>query len=283
MNKNSNILLIIKRLYPSFHRVEKKIAKFILKNSEKIPYMSIGQISKDLNVAESSIVRFSKTIGLDGFKQLKINLTKSLKDPEELIYEDIKKNDSQHEIINKVFLNSIKTLKESLQTIDENQFSMAVEAILMAKRIEFYGVGSSSILAQDAYYRFMRIGIPVFAVVDPHVSRISASTMDGTCLAIGISYTGRTRDTIETLEIAKNEGAKTMCITCFPRSKITKVSDIQIVTPTSEIKILREAISSRIVQIAIIDSLYTAVALKKIDTVVNRIENLSEILNTTRL
>ncbi len=283
MDNNRNILLIIKNMYSSLHRVEKKIAGFILENPETIIYMPIAQMAKELEVAESSIVRFCKTIGFDGFKQLKINLIRNLENPEKLIYEDINRSDSHHDIIKKVFSSSIRTLEESLQTIDKNQFSMAVEAILGAKRIEFYGVGTSSTLVQDAYYRFMRIGLPVYAVVDPHISRVSASTMDDKCLAIGISYKGRTRDTIETLEIAKSKGAKTMCITCFPLSPITKISDIQIIMPTSEAKIMREAISSRISQIAIIDSLYTAVALEKFDTVVDHIENLSDILNSVRL
>lgn len=283
MDDNRNTLLIIKSLYSSFHRVEKKIAKFILENSEKMIYMSISQMAEDLNVAESSIVGFSKKLGFDGFKQLKFNLVKYLKNPEKLIYNDISKNDSKHEIVDKVFLSSISALKECLEIIDKDEFSRAVEAIQIAKRIEFYGVGSSSILAQDAYYRFMRIGLPVFFAVDPHIARVSASTLDKDCLAIAISYTGRTKDTVEILEIAKSKGANTMCITCFPQSPITKISNIKIVTPTSEIKIMREAISSRIVQIAVIDSLYTAIGLEKLDIVVNHIENLSEILSDVRL
>lgn len=283
MDNNRNVLLIIKSLYPSLHRVEKKIAGLILKNPETVIYMPIAQMAKELGVAESSIVRFCKTMGFDGFKQLKINLVKNLENPGKIIYEDINRNDSHHEIINKVFSSSMKTLEESLQIIDEKQFSIAVEAILKAKRIEFYGLGTSSTLAQDAYYRFMRIGLPVYAAVDPHISRVSASTMDSTCLAIGISYKGSTKDIVETLEIAKSKGAKTMCITCFFQSPITKVSDIQIIMPTSEAKIMREAISSRIAQIAIIDSLYTAVALEKFDTVVDHIEDLSDILGSVRL
>ena len=210
-------------------------------------------------------------------------MAKNLEYPERLIYEDINKGDSHYKVMQKVFSNSIRTLEQSIQTIDKRQFDLAVEEILNAKRIEFYGVGSSSMLAQDAYYRFMRIGLPVYAAVDPHISRVSAATMNDSCLAIGISYKGRTKDTVETLEIAKSKGAKTMCITCFPSSPITKVSDIKIVMPTSEAKIMREAISSRIAQIAVIDSLYAAVALKKIDTVVDYIENLSDILSSVRL
>jgi len=283
MDNNRNIILIIKSLYPSLHRVEKKIAEFIIENPEKIIYMPIAQVAKELKVAESSVVNFCKTIGFDGFKQLKINLVKSLDNPEDLIYEDINKDDSQQDVIKKVFSSSIRTLEESLQTIDMKQFSMAVDAILKAKRIEFYGVGSSSTLAQDAYYRFMRIGLPVYAAVDPHISRVSASNLDKDCLAIGISYKGRTIDTIETLKIAKRKGAKTMCITCFPLSPITKTSDIKLIIPTSEAKIMREAISSRIAQIALIDSLYAVVALKRFDTVASHIEELSDILSSVRI
>lgn len=283
MDEQQNCLLAIKGLYPSFHRVEKKIADFILEKPERMIYLSIAQLADELDIAESSIVRFCKIIGIGGFKQLKINLAKSLDNPEKLIYEDIGKNDDSYEIIQKVFTSSIETLKESLETIDKNQFEMAVEAILQAKRIEFYGVGTSSTLAQDAYFRFMRIGLPVYAAVDPHISRMSAATLDNTCLAIGISYKGRTRDTVETLEIARNKGAKTMCLTCFPSSPIAKISDIKLILSTREAQIMREAISSRIAQIALIDSLYTAVALRKFDTVVEHIEDISDILGSVRL
>lgn len=283
MDKDGNVLIYIKSMYSSFHRVERKIADFILHNPETIVYMPISQMAKELEIAESSIVRFSKTIGFKGWKQFKINLAKNLENPEKLIYEDIEKGDSHQQVLQKVFSNSVKTLEQSMETIDKKQFSLAVEAILQARKIELYGVGTSSVLAQDAYYRFMRIGLPVYSVIDPHIMRVSAATMDSNCLAIGISYKGRTRDTIEALEIAKNNGVKTMCITCFPVSPITKISDIKIIMPTSEAKIMREAISSRIAQIAVIDSLYTAVALEKSDTVVGYIENLSDILSSVRL
>jgi RpiR family carbohydrate utilization transcriptional regulator len=283
LNEQRDIILVIKSLYPSLHRVEKRIADSILVNPERIIYLSITQLANELDIAESSIVKFCKTLGAEGFKQLKINLAKSMENPEKLIYEDIERKDTPSEILNKVFSGSIQTLRESLETIDKKQFELAVEAILKAKRTEFYGVGTSATLAMDAYYRFMRIGLPVYAATDPHISRMSAATMFSGCTAIGISYKGRTRDTVETLKIAKSKGATTICITCFQASPIAKVSDIKIIVSTREAKIMREAISSRIAQIALIDSLYTAVAIRKFDTVVERIEEISDILDTVRI
>lgn len=276
-------IISIRSLYPSFHKVEKKIANFVLSNRESIVYLPIHNMAKELNVAESSIVRFCKIIGFDGFKQLKINLAKNLESPERIIYEDISDGDSREDIVRKVFFASTKTLEESLGMLDMNEFYEAVESILKAKRIEFYGVGTSLVIAQDAYYRFMRIGLPVYAPIDPHMSRASAATMDSDSLAIGISYMGKSKDTVDTLRIAKERGAKTVCITCFPSGAITKISDIKLILSTRESKMMREAISSRIAQIALIDSLYVAVALENPDAVIEKIENLSDILDSLRV
>lgn len=283
MEDNRNSFVLMRNLYPTFHKVEKKIADLFLEQSEKVVYMSIKQIAEELNIAESSIVRFCKTLGIEGFKQLKINLAKNMEHPENLIYKEIKKTDSRQTLTQKVFLSSIEALKEGIDTLDIDQFDMAVDAIINAKRIEFFGVGTSAALVQDAYTRFMRIGFPAYATTDPHFARMSAATMDKDSLAIGISYKGRSRDTIEALKTARGKGAVIMCITCFPRSPITSISDICIAITTSESKILREAISSRIALIALIDSLYTCVAVEKFDSVIEYIENISDILNDVQI
>jgi DNA-binding MurR/RpiR family transcriptional regulator len=153
---------------------------------------------------------------------------------------------------------------------------------MAARHIEFYGVGSSAPIAMDAYYRFMRIGFKAYAATDPHVSRISASMLDSGCVAVGISHTGRTKDTVRDLEIAREKGAKIICITSYQDSPIARLADVKLITSTSETKFMKEAISSRIAQIVLLDSLYTCLALRKYESVIDNIENMNEILNEMR-
>ena len=122
----------------------------------------------------------------------------------------------------------------------------------------------------------MQLLIPMFF-------RISASMLNEDSVAMGISYTGRSKDTVEALRIARSKGAKTICLTSFFKSKITEYSDIELVVPTQETKLIQEAISSRIALIAILDSIYTCVAARRFDITVDHIENMNEILSSLRL
>ena len=282
MDGKTNCIVTIKSQYPDMYEVEKKIADFVLNKPEVAVNMTVAQLAREASVADSSIIRFCQRLGFDGFTQLKINMAKNLKKPEEIILEDISKDDDSFTITSKVFASSVKAMTETIDMLDEKELDKAVEMLLNAKRIEFYGVGTSANLAADAYYRFMRIGMPAYVATDPHVMRMSASMLDEDCLAFGISHTGRTRDTVRALEIAKSRKAKTICITSYMKSPITSVSDIKLITSTPETRIMKEAVTSRIAHIALLDSLYTCVALRKYDAVVENLENMTEILNEMR-
>ncbi|NJD02466.1 MAG: MurR/RpiR family transcriptional regulator [Ruminiclostridium sp.] len=282
MSEGKDCLIEIRSLYPSFYDVERKIADFITKQQEVIVHMTVAQISKEIGVADSSIVRFCQKLGFNGFTQLKINVAKNLKQPDELLLEDIDQNDSAYEVTAKVFSSSIQALTDTIKMLDRDELDKAVEALLSAGRIEFYGVGTSATIAMDMYYRFMRIGMPAYVAVDPHISKVSASMLDDRCVAVGISHTGRTKDTIRTLQIAKSKGAKIICITSYSGSPIFELSDIKLVTSTVETRFMKEAVLSRIAQIALLDSLYTCIALRKYEFVSEKINDMTELLNEMR-
>lgn len=278
-----NALLIVKSLYPSLHKVEKRIADCILNGPESFVNMTIAQIAGKTGAAHSSIVRFCQIIGFEGFKQLKINIAKNLRRPEEAILPDVEKGDKPDTVLAKVYTLAIRTLEETLDTIDRKEFALAVKLLSQAERIEFYGVGTSASLAMDAYYRFMRIGLPAYAAVDPHISRISAGMLGKRSVAVGISHTGRTKDTFQALKRAKEAGAKIICITSYMKSPITDISDVKLIIVSPETKVLREAVSSRIAHVVLLDGLYTAVALANYERSVRNIEKMTEVLRETRM
>lgn len=272
----------IKSLYPTLSQVEKRIADFILDRPEDIIHMTVAQVSQDIGVADSSIVRFCQKVGFDGFTQLKINIAKNLKKYEEPIPTGIELGDDPRTITTKIFASSSEALKDTLEILDVDEFNKALEAIVNAKRIEFYGVGTSAFIAEDAYYRFMRIGYPAFVATDPHIASVSASMLDSEGVAVGISHSGRTIDTIDSLKMARGKKAKTICITSFIESPITKVSDICLFTSSGETRFMKEAIASRIAQIALLDSLYTCAVLRQYERAVTKIQEVSNILEQKR-
>ena len=280
--EQGNAIATIRSLYPSLFDVEKKIADYLISNPETVVNMTVAMLAKETGAAESSIVRFCQRVGFDGYTRLKINIARNLKAAEGFLPEDIQHTDPPKTVTAKVFASSIKALGETLDMLDGEQLERAVEALLRAKRFEFYGVGTSANLALDAYYRFMRIGLPASAAVDPHIMRISAAMLDKDCTAVGISHTGRTKDTVRALEIARDRGAETICITSYAKSAITQVAAIQLITATPETRVMKEAVSSRIAHIALLDSLYACAVLRKYDLALENLENMTEMLNETR-
>ena len=280
---NVNAIGIISSLYPTLNKVEKRIADFIISDPENLVHLTISDIAAKIEVARSSIVRFCKILGFAGFKELKINIATNLRKTIDNILLDIQRTDDPSTVLSKVYRSAITTLEETLNTIDRREFAKAVKLLCLAKRIEFYGIGTSAVLAMDAYYRFMRAGLPAYAAVDPHIQRVSASMANKDWVIVGISHTGRTRDTFDALKIAKEHGAKTICITNFMKSPIASISDVGLVTVSPETMFMKEAVTSRIAHVALLDSLYTAVALANFKKSSTRLANMARILNDTRL
>lgn len=283
MPSYQNPYLILNNLYPNMYNVEKKIADFILENKSKVSSMTVAQVARELKIAESSIVRFSKTLGYSGFTELKLNLVRHSDNSSTTIYEDIDLNDDVVTVTKKVFNGNISVLQDSLNMIDFNKIKDAINAIDKAKKIIFYGVGSSSTIANDFYYRFMRIDLPAQAITDPHIGYVAASLMDENCVAIAISHTGRTKEIVDNIKMAKNKKATTISITSSLKSPLTEYSDIVLCISSKEIQSSNEAIASRIAHITLLDSIYAGLALKRKEQVLPLIKNMNDILHKSRI
>lgn len=152
-----------------------------------------------------------------------------------------------------------------------SELEKAVDAIINARKIQFYGVGASGYTALDAKYKFMRLGLNVDANLDAHIQAISAVSLTDKDVAVGISFSGSTKDTVETCRLAKEAGAKVIAITNYARSPITSVADIVLLTSAKETPLRSGALTSKIAQLHILDLLYTAVAVKLKDRAVQEL------------
>lgn len=259
----NSIILLLKNKYDSLSEGEKKIANYIFEHSEEIPEISIAQFAKEASVAASGIVRLCKHFGLSGFSELKRNLLKcSILEKEVFLLPDLKSTDDTSQVFNKVFSSSIKTLEDTIEMLDMEQMKQAIELFYNANSIHFFGVGTSSTIAQDAYYRLMRIGFPAYFETDSHIMQIAVSNLTDRDLAVGISHCGSTIDTVQTLKIAKERGASTIAITSKKDSSICQYADITIVAYSDEIRYPIEAVSARIAHITILDAICVALSLK---------------------
>ncbi|WP_160723877.1 MurR/RpiR family transcriptional regulator [Bacillus sp. USDA818B3_A] len=278
-----NCLGKIRSYYARLSEKERKVADYILKNPEKIIHNTINEVAEDLQVADATVFRFCKRIGFKGYQAMKIALASEIIEPIQQIHEEISVNDNEKTVADKIFHSNIRTLENTLQILDGASIEKAVGLLMKANRVEFYGTGGSSVVAMDAFHKFVRTGIKAFAFIDSHFQLMSASQLGENDVAIVISHSGTNKDTINILKTAKKNGAKTIGITSYPKSPICQHSDVALYTSSEETEYRSEALSSRIAQLSIIDALYVNIMVLNNEKAKRSLGKVREAIAQTRI
>ncbi|KYH33107.1 MurR/RpiR family transcriptional regulator [Neomoorella mulderi] len=275
-------LLRLRSIYPSLTAAEQRAATYILENPGEIIHLSITELAEQAQTAEATIFRLCKRLGYRGFQAFKIALASEMVDPVQNIHEDVQPSDDMLIIAHKVFQSNVQCLQETLKIQEKESLEQAVEMLLNARRVEFYGSGGSGAIAMDAYHKFMRTGIWCQAHTDAHLQVMAASLLGPGDVAVGISHTGANKDVYEALKIAREAGARTIGITNFMKSPLTRVTDICLFTSARETRFRSEAMSSRISQLAIIDSLVVGVSLRRQDEALSGLQKIRRAIANKR-
>lgn len=252
-----SIRLQIKTLYKDLSLKEQAIADYILENPSKVSHSSISDLSNELGIADSTFFQFTKKLGYNGFKDFKMAMLMQENDFSAIsIHENIQKSDNELTMAQKVFDSNMTTLTDTKNLLKEEDLKLAAAMINQSKRLFFFGVGGSEIVATDAYHKFLRSPITVFHSSDYHIQLMEASLLTPDDCGIFISHTGKSRETIELAQVAKNNGAKIIVITSHAASPLAKLGDVIFISISEETEFRSEALASRIAQLSIMDSLY---------------------------
>jgi DNA-binding MurR/RpiR family transcriptional regulator len=252
------LLVYLKGILPSLNGTDRLIADCVLADPEKVITSSIAQLKENCGASVGAIVAFCRRMGLDGFADFKIALARDLAQSG-LPAGQAQANGS---LLEKVFQVHARSLTETLQANPVAQFERIALAIDKARRIELFSIGLSYPVAYTAYCKFLLLGLPASAHFDSHLQLIAATQLAKGDIAIGISLSGTTRETVECLEIAKAQGATTIGLTNAMKSPITTHSDFCLYATPSEIKYFQAPLASRVTQLALIDALFFSLALK---------------------
>jgi DNA-binding MurR/RpiR family transcriptional regulator len=200
----------------------------------------------------------------------------------QFIHEDLQPTDAVGTVVEKIFRSNIQALTETLKVLDVNAMQRAVDLILAAERVELYGIGSAAPVAVDAHYRMLRIGIPCAVVVDSHVQAVSASLTGPQVTTITISHSGSTQETLAATRLAKEAGARTIVITNYGKSPIQAYADLVLATAARETQFRTEAMTSRIAELCIVDTLNACLALATYERSLETIARTFDVLSTKR-
>lgn len=260
-------MLRIQEMMSNLTNKEQQIASYILDYPGDVVRMSIDELASACNVSVSSVVRLCKTLGYSGYKELcrVLSMDLALNQQENITYTDVRPGDSIQNIIRSVSMNSVKAIENTMAVLDDAELEKAVDVICRARRVDFYGVGTSGTVALDAHNKFLRINKISIASADPHLQVLAATTLSPQDVVVLISYTGETKDILETADVINQTGATIISITRYGRNPLSDRANIRLCSSASETLIRSATMGSRIGQLSIIDMLYTAVVSREYD------------------
>ena len=258
------ILVTIRSLLPNLAPVERRVAQAVLDDPQGVAWRSISELARTCGTSATSVVRFCRAIGLRGYPDLRLALAGAVaRDDVTTVTtasHDIAPDDDAATITKKIAYADARAVTDTANHLDIATLVQVTEALAKAGRIDIYGVGASGFVALDLQMKLQRIGRPAFAWPDPHMAISSASLRGAGDVAIGLSHTGTTVDTIDVLREARSHGALTVAVTNFPWSPITEVADLVLLTAARETAFRTGAMTSRIAQLTVVDCLFVTLA-----------------------
>lgn len=212
-----SILERIKAALPALPPAEQRVAKLLLIDARAFASLPVSELADRAHVSKPTVVRFCRSVGYDGLADFKLKLAGSVNEGVPFVHRAVDEDDKPGDLIVKVVDNAVAALLHYRNDAASHAFERAITALAESgrngRRIEFYGVGNSGIVAQDAQHKFFRLGVNTAACSDGHVQLMSATMLQTGDCAVIISNSGRSRDLMDAAEIARKKGATTIIIT----------------------------------------------------------------------
>jgi DNA-binding MurR/RpiR family transcriptional regulator len=260
---HTDLLLTIRGLLPSLNEQEQKVGQYVLDYPEEVIYLAVSDLAQRAAASDTTVFRFCKKMGTDGYQDFKIRLAQELASARPAAYTSVQVGDTLAEATRKVIAADVKALEDTLRVLDLAALDRAADALLATRRVDIYGSGGGVVVALELQYKLMRVGVRAVPHTDAEMQIISATLLTSADLAVGISHSGESQDVLHALQTAKEAGAQTIAITNHPASPIAELADVSLCTAAQEALAHGYPLGARVAQVGLIDILYTCLALKR--------------------
>lgn len=263
------------------NRSERKVANVILEDPTVATSLSIASLAQAASVSEPTVNRFCRNFGAKGYPDFKIKLAQSLAGGTPYVTRAVEPGDSATQYTHKIFGATIAALDEAQREIDMGAVERMVDYLTQAKQIHIFGLGASGAVAQDAQHKFFRFNLPVMAYIDVLMQRMVAAACHTGDVVVIISYTGRTRELVDIARLARDAGAVVLGITA-PNSPLASECTATLDVATPEDTDHYMPMTSRVIQLTLIDALATGVTLRRGEDFLPHLKKIKDSLRDTR-
>jgi RpiR family transcriptional regulator, carbohydrate utilization regulator len=271
----------IRQRLEELNRSERKVADVILADPGAATSMSIASLAQAASVSEPTVNRFCRSFDAKGYPDFKIKLAQSLAGGTPYVSQAVEPDDTAAGYTQKIFGATIAALDEALRQADPARIEKVVDYLIQARQLHFFGLGASGAVAQDAQHKFFRFNLPVTAYVDVLMQRMVASGCHTGDVVVVISWTGRTRELVDIARLARENGAVVLGITA-PDSPLAAECTETLAVATHEDTDHYMPMTSRMVQLTLIDVLATGVTLRRGQDFLPHLKKIKDSLKSTR-
>ncbi|GAA2078339.1 MurR/RpiR family transcriptional regulator [Microbacterium hatanonis] len=268
---NPPVLIRIRSLLPDLRPSERRIAELFLTDPTETSALSVAALAAKGSTSTTTVIRLCKRLGYPRLQDLRIDVlnavarenfeTAALSD----VSGDIDQDDSLENVVAKISMAETLSLADTAKALRIDELARAAELVGQASRVDIFGVGASAFVGLDLQQKLTRIGRVALSWSDSHSAWTSAATLRNGSVAVAISHSGNTADTIDFLAIARGAGAATIAITNHDASELTEHADVVLTTAARETVFRSGALGSRIAQLMVVDCLFIAVAKENYD------------------
>lgn len=258
MTNHHNVFETISSQYYQLTNSEKKVADYVLGHRIDAQYMSISELAEECAVADATISRFCRRLGIGGYNAFKLELakasmaTRGISTPEKAG----ESGNSYGDLCKKLLNENIAALEQTANLMDPAQVRQAAELIRQASKIACMGQGSSMVLAEEAWTMFSTISPKFVFVPDSHLQINTVALMSPKDVVLFFSYSGSTRDLQDVLEVAKSRKVKVILISRFPKSPGGQMADVVLQCGANESPLQAGSATARVAQLFVLDVLF---------------------------
>ncbi len=252
----------IRRARDGLSPAEQRVADHVLAHSRKVLNDPIAEIAKAANVSQPTVIRFCRSLGCEGLSDFKLRLASGLTGTVPVSHTQVKQDDSMVELGEKVLGNTASAILQVRSQLNRDMIDRSIELLLGAARIEFFAIGHYGVVAQDAQFKFLRLGVACNAYTDPRLQLLAAQTLRRGDVAVIISSGGKLPELIAVADAARERGAHVLAITAS-QSPLAKKADAALIVDHVEDVATHLPMISRILHLLVIDMLAVGVAMRR--------------------
>lgn len=248
----------IESAYAQLTPAARKVANYLQLYYGQAQYLSITELAQECSVAEATVFRFCRTLGLSGYNELKLALAKQSLLTESnpyQAYSEISQEDTVEAMCRQLYNANMEALTQMLDLLNENALRQAVDTLVKAGRVMCFGYGGSMPVAQKAWSRFLTVSPKFFTIQDTHIQIMASSLLDRDDALLMVSYSGSPEETESVLQPARQRGAKVVLITHDPNSPAARLADTVLLCGGNEKPLRAGSIAAHMAMLFVVDML----------------------------